>query len=225
MTTQPVSPHAAAQRSVCPVCSAELVPARAMVAPFRRHPRACRFACRECLSVVRVREHQRVHVADVEVPGPVVVRRLQALREARELGRMGAELEMLRESRPHRVLLRVPELFAEARPFFRERARLAVHVRFDRGEPRPLLDRFDGELPTLYRREAEHWTCTPFSGGGRVYVMPAGWFLPIAGVEGSWISLKPHVSPDGKGEPRPLPSGIACLLAPLDVLAPEDGVW
>lgn len=230
MTTQPVSPHTAAKRSVCPVCAAELLPARAMVAPFRRHPRACRFTCRACLAVVRVREQVKHFVADVEVPGPVVVRRLEALREARELGNMGEELARMRESRAHRLLLRVPEVFAEARPFFRERATLAVNVRFDRGEAQPVFERYEAELATVYRREVEHWSCTPFSGAGGAYVLPAGWTLPIAGIEGTHVSLKPHVWTDApssteRREPRPLPSGIARLLAPLDVLAPEDGVW
>jgi RNase P subunit RPR2 len=222
-TAQRISPAAAAKRSVCPVCAAELIPARAMTAPFRKHPRACRFACRDCMAIVRVREQQRLHVADVEIPGPVVVRRLQALKEARESGRMSAELELIRESRPHRMLLRVPELFEVARPYFRERATLAANVRFARGESRPVVERYGGELVAHHSADPARWSCTPFV-VYEGYGLPCGWALPIAGFEGTFVVLKPHVVM-GTGEPRPLPSGISGLLAPLDVLAPADGVW
>lgn len=227
MTALHLTPHAAAQRSACPICAADLRPERVIAGEWgRRWPHACRLACASCLAVVRVRSANRVTLAEVEVPGSVVVRRLQALREAREAGRLGEELALVRASRAHRMLLRLPELFAEARHLFRERVRLAGAVRFDRKQERPVLESFSGTLSQPYAADAlsERWTRTPLAAGGGASGMPAGWAFPIAGVEGTRLVLKPHASV-GAEEPRPLPSGIAGFLAPLDVLAPDDGVW
>lgn len=226
MTALHLTPHAAARRSTCPVCAAELRPERVIVGEWGRWPAACRLACASCLAVVRVRSAHRLTMAEVEVPGSVVVRRLQSIREAREAGRLGEELALLRGSKAHRLLLRLPELFAEARHLFRERVRLAVPVRFERKQERPLLESFNGTLTAPYAADtcSERWTRTPLSAGGGASGMPAGWAFPIAGVEGTRLVLKPHASV-GAEEPRPLPSGLAGFLAPLDVLAPDDGVW
>ena len=226
--TAPLSPHRAAKHAVCPACSAELAPERSIVATWPgRHHLACRIVCRECLTIVRIRESFRLHTAEVEIPGSVVVRRLQAIREAREAGRLSEELARLRESRAHRLLLRVPEVFAEARHLFRERARLAFPVSFASGVERMRVERFSGVVsadvsPARVNLE-ERWTRTPFR-CGQGWGMPAGWVLPIAGIEGTCVALKPHAAV-GAEEPRSLPSGMAGFLAPLDVLAPEDGVW
>ena len=84
-----------------------------------------RYSCDGCLSLIRVHETVQaspqleiaphVRAAVVEIEGRDVSRAIERLRRASADGALLAEIELLREDPLTRLLLRVPEVFVEAR--------------------------------------------------------------------------------------------------------------
>ena len=157
----------------------------------------------------------------VDVTGAVAMRRLEGLRRARDAGTLDCEIDAMRASREHRLLLRIPELAAEARHAFGRSIRLAVDAKFVLDE-QPELERCDEEPSP---GGDERWTCSPWRGRHGLLVLRAGWTLPCVRWEGAHAILKPRVARTPNEEPKPLSwqaSGIASFRVPLDLLAPGE---
>lgn len=110
----------------CPVCRTPLTPDRTIEETWLPDDAAWdyRYACTSCLSIVvqRIPEisETRPRVAGsvpvVDISAGVVARVLARLRESAEGGRLADTVAALVEDAERRVLLRVPEIFAVARP-------------------------------------------------------------------------------------------------------------
>ena len=115
-----------------------------------------RYSCDGCLSLVRVDGSvqsspqleiaQHVRATEVEIEGREVSRAIERLRRASAQGAWLAEIEMLREDPRTRLLLRVPEVFVEARSAIPREVRLLESCTY---EPTTRM--------LTRSREAEEW--------------------------------------------------------------------
>jgi len=128
----------------CPVCKTWLTADRTIEESYREESRAGRqarweylLACSGCLSVVRqqrselpgratARSAASSSVLSVEVAGAMVSRQLERLRGDRVIER----IEELRADPLLRIVLRVPEVFAVTRPWYRSVVVLAEPASF-----------------------------------------------------------------------------------------------
>ena len=122
----------------CPVCKAWLSADRTIDEAFLPDESAWnyRYACGSCLSVVlqripEISESRPRVIASapaVDIAGAVVARVLASLRDAAEEGRLPDVVTALVLDEARRLLVRIPEVFAVARPGWGERVRMAARV-------------------------------------------------------------------------------------------------
>lgn len=122
----------------CPVCRTPLTADRTIEELYRPDDASWdyRYSCPSCLSVavqsIPEISEARPRVAGsspvVDIAAAVVTRVIASLRESAEQGRLAETVASLVEDERRRVLLRVPEVFAVARPGWGEVVRLAGPV-------------------------------------------------------------------------------------------------
>jgi hypothetical protein len=120
----------------CPVCKAILSADRAIDERWFPEEKGdahwlYRYACRGCVSVIgfEIAETRGPRPASghtrVDIAAAQVTRALEQLSRAADIGELAAQVDAIRADPERRILLRVPELFAVARPAWGSRVRAA----------------------------------------------------------------------------------------------------
>lgn len=187
----------------CPVCATMLSTDRTIEERWVRSVEPApdrwvyRLACPQCLAIVRV-EVPEVNAllrsepsrATVDVAGAVVARLLERVRGADGPSAIAAVLADAASHAEHRVLLRIPEVFAASRSVFANGARLAEDLVLDwpalHDSARP-----SGRLVLQRSARALSDDAVVIVGEALELRLRAGRDVEILGFEGGTLLLKP----------------------------------
>ena len=204
----------------CPSCGAGLLADRAIRAHWWKPVDAPRVSCGQCLgiSVLHLRpDHRRNDEVrpQLEIDGAVAARAIARLRAARADDRIAPELSRLREDRVGRRLLRVPEIFEEAKPAFASgttHTTTTIVFPHPHDQFRPIAERHEmegsGNDGWRWREPVRWWFRS--APADRRQIAREGWPLKILEVDGVLLVLASQEDYS------------TTVRATLDLLAPED---